>query len=77
MCMRAPAVARLAGAPAPYAGDPGGVCVVHNFQGKLLLSEEPAPDPMGSAPMMSMPRVESPLEKYIASQNHIAFAEVT
>ncbi|XP_012670584.2 phospholipid phosphatase-related protein type 5 isoform X2 [Clupea harengus] len=53
------------------------VCVVHNFQGKLLLSEEPEQDPMGSAPMMSMPRVESPMEKYISSQNHIAFTEVT
>ena len=46
------------------------VCVVHNFQGKLLLSEEPEQDPMGSAPMMSMPRVESPMEKYISSQVH-------
>ncbi|XP_028823555.1 phospholipid phosphatase-related protein type 5 isoform X3 [Denticeps clupeoides] len=53
------------------------VCVVHNFQGKLLLSEEPSQELVANAPMMNMPRVESPLEKYIASQNHIAFAEVT
>ena len=44
------------------------VCVVHNFKGKLLLSEDPQQESMSSAPMMSMPRVESPLEKYIASQ---------
>ncbi|XP_031690892.1 phospholipid phosphatase-related protein type 5-like [Oncorhynchus kisutch] len=46
------------------------VCVVHNFKGKLLLSGE---DP----PQENMSRVESPLEKYITLQNHIAFAEVT
>ena len=44
------------------------VCVVHNFKGKLLLSEDPQQESISSAPMMSMPRVESPLEKYIASQ---------
>ncbi|CDQ71000.1 unnamed protein product [Oncorhynchus mykiss] len=44
------------------------VCVVHNFKGKLLLSEDPPQDNMPSAPMMNMSRVESPLEKYIASQ---------
>ncbi|XP_071271130.1 phospholipid phosphatase-related protein type 5 isoform X1 [Salvelinus alpinus] len=44
------------------------VCVVHNFKGKLLLSEDPPQDNMPNAPMMNMSRVESPLEKYIASQ---------
>lgn len=44
------------------------VCVVHNFKGKLLMSEDPQQESMSSAHMMSMPRVESPLEKYIASQ---------
>ncbi|XP_061095392.1 phospholipid phosphatase-related protein type 5 isoform X1 [Conger conger] len=44
------------------------VCVVHNFKGKLLLSESPPEDSMTSAPMINLPRVESPLEKYIASQ---------
>ncbi|XP_030254570.1 phospholipid phosphatase-related protein type 5-like isoform X1 [Sparus aurata] len=37
------------------------VCVVHNFKGKLLLSEE-------SSAEQNMGRIESPLEKYIASQ---------
>uniref|UniRef100_A0A8C9WIJ5 Phospholipid phosphatase related 5b n=1 Tax=Scleropages formosus TaxID=113540 RepID=A0A8C9WIJ5_SCLFO len=53
------------------------VCVVHNFKGKLLFSESPPQDHADSAPMANHPRVESPLQKYIASQNHIAFAEVT
>lgn len=46
------------------------VCVVHNFKGKHLLSEEPPQDHMSSNPMVSSPRVDSPLEKYIASQVH-------
>ncbi|XP_030625231.1 phospholipid phosphatase-related protein type 5 isoform X2 [Chanos chanos] len=53
------------------------VCVVHNFKGKLLLNEDAPQDHLGNMPMINMPRVESPLEKYMASQNHIAFAEVT
>ncbi|KAG7269721.1 hypothetical protein CRUP_031334 [Coryphaenoides rupestris] len=59
------------------------VCVVHNFKGKLLLSEEsPSPSPppedhMAGGPVLNMGRVDTSLEKYIASQNHIAFAEVT
>ncbi|XP_046879916.1 phospholipid phosphatase-related protein type 5-like isoform X2 [Hypomesus transpacificus] len=54
------------------------VCVVHNFKGKLLLNEDPPQESTANPAMMNMPgRVESPLEKYIASQNHIAFAEVT
>ncbi|CAG5895732.1 unnamed protein product [Menidia menidia] len=53
------------------------VCVVHNFKGKLLLGDDPSADQQPSATMLNIGRVESPLEKYIASQNHIAFAEVT
>ncbi|XP_031729544.1 phospholipid phosphatase-related protein type 5 isoform X4 [Anarrhichthys ocellatus] len=52
------------------------VCVVHNFKGKLLLSED-SPEERSNTAMLNMGRMESPLEKYIASQNHIAFAEVT
>nr|XP_043890018.1 phospholipid phosphatase-related protein type 5-like isoform X3 [Solea senegalensis] len=44
------------------------VCVVHNFKGKLLLSEESPAEPRSNTAMLSMGRVESPLEKYIASQ---------
>lgn len=44
------------------------VSVVHNFKGKLLLSEESAADQPASAAVLSMGRMESPLEKYIASQ---------
>ncbi|KAA0704681.1 Phospholipid phosphatase-related protein type 5 [Triplophysa tibetana] len=43
------------------------VCVVHNFKGRPLLSEDPPQDHV-SNPMVSSPRVESPMEKYIASQ---------
>lgn len=39
------------------------VCVVHNFKGSQMLSEDPQQEDM-----MGSPRVESPLEKYIASQ---------
>ncbi|XP_026871865.1 phospholipid phosphatase-related protein type 5 isoform X1 [Electrophorus electricus] len=44
------------------------VCVVHNFKGTVLLSEDPQQESVSSGAMMSMPRVESPLEKYMASQ---------
>ncbi|XP_036377548.1 phospholipid phosphatase-related protein type 5 isoform X1 [Megalops cyprinoides] len=44
------------------------VCVVHNFQGKLLLNDNPPQDNLSNTPMINLPRVESPLEKYIASQ---------
>uniref|UniRef100_A0A8C6NQU7 Phospholipid phosphatase related 5b n=1 Tax=Nothobranchius furzeri TaxID=105023 RepID=A0A8C6NQU7_NOTFU len=44
------------------------VCVVHNFKGKLLLSEDSQVDQQPNTGMLSMGRVESPLEKYIASQ---------
>ncbi|XP_076844620.1 phospholipid phosphatase-related protein type 5 isoform X1 [Brachyhypopomus gauderio] len=53
------------------------VCVVHNFEGTVLLSEDPQQDAVSSDDVMSMAQVESPLEKYITSQNHIAFDEVT
>lgn len=42
--------------------------MVHNFKGKQLLNEDPPQDHLSSNPMVSSPRVESPLEKYIASQ---------
>ncbi|XP_048832570.1 phospholipid phosphatase-related protein type 5 isoform X2 [Brienomyrus brachyistius] len=44
------------------------VCVVHNFKGKLLSNETLEKDTPPSPPMTSLPRVESPLQKYIASQ---------
>nr|XP_015211143.1 PREDICTED: lipid phosphate phosphatase-related protein type 5 isoform X3 [Lepisosteus oculatus] len=44
------------------------VCVVHNFKGKTLLSEKPQTDNLTNMPMINLPRVESPLEKYTASQ---------
>ncbi|KAM8882553.1 phospholipid phosphatase-related protein type 5-like isoform X3 [Synchiropus splendidus] len=53
------------------------VCVVHNFKGKLLLSDDSSLDQQPPTGILGMSRVESPLEKYIASQNHITFAEVT
>nr|XP_055038316.1 phospholipid phosphatase-related protein type 5 isoform X2 [Misgurnus anguillicaudatus] len=44
------------------------VCVVHNFKGKQLLNEDPPQDPLSNNPNFSSPRLDSPLEKYIASQ---------
>lgn len=44
------------------------VCVVHNFKGTLLSNEALEKDTLSSAPTTSLPRVESPLQKYIASQ---------
>ncbi len=44
------------------------VCVVHNFKGKLLLNEESAAEQPPNTAMLNMGRMESPLEKYIASQ---------
>ncbi|KAF3835893.1 hypothetical protein F7725_028451 [Dissostichus mawsoni] len=41
--------------------------VVHNFKGKLLLGEESPEHQPGSA-LLTLGRMESPLEKYIASQ---------
>ncbi|XP_047205141.1 phospholipid phosphatase-related protein type 5-like isoform X2 [Girardinichthys multiradiatus] len=44
------------------------VCVVHNFKGKLLLDEESPAEQQPNTAMLNMGQVESPLEKYIASQ---------
>uniref|UniRef100_A0A672FP17 Phospholipid phosphatase related 5b n=1 Tax=Salarias fasciatus TaxID=181472 RepID=A0A672FP17_SALFA len=44
------------------------VCVVHNFKGKLLLNDESPAEQRSNTAMLNMARVESPLEKYIASQ---------
>ncbi|KPP67284.1 lipid phosphate phosphatase-related protein type 5a-like [Scleropages formosus] len=52
------------------------VGVVQNFKGKPLLSEIPPEESITSAPV-SQPRPDNPLEKYIASQDPIIFAEVT
>ncbi|KAI4579900.1 hypothetical protein MJT46_001268 [Ovis ammon polii x Ovis aries] len=49
------------------------VCVVNNFKGRQPENEHTHTDNLAQMPMISIPRVESPLEK-----NHItAFAEVT
>uniref|UniRef100_A0A8C3ITI4 Phospholipid phosphatase related 5 n=1 Tax=Chrysemys picta bellii TaxID=8478 RepID=A0A8C3ITI4_CHRPI len=49
------------------------VCVVNNFRGRQPEHENSHMDNLAQMPMISIPRVESPLEK-----NHItAFAEVT
>lgn len=43
--------------------------MVHNFKGKLLLTEEsPAEQQRPNTAMLNIGRMESPLEKYIASQ---------
>uniref|UniRef100_A0A3P9KYY7 Phospholipid phosphatase-related protein type 5 n=1 Tax=Oryzias latipes TaxID=8090 RepID=A0A3P9KYY7_ORYLA len=44
------------------------VSVVHNFKGKLLLSEESAGERPAGTAVLNMGRMASPLEKYIASQ---------
>ncbi|KAF7647388.1 hypothetical protein LDENG_00173080 [Lucifuga dentata] len=44
------------------------VCVVHNFKGKLLLNEESVEEKGPDASMLNAGRADSPLEKYIASQ---------
>ncbi|XP_061522596.1 phospholipid phosphatase-related protein type 5-like isoform X2 [Phycodurus eques] len=53
------------------------VCVVHFFKGKLLLNDDTPIELQVNTTMLGMGQVESTLEKYIASQNHITFAEVT
>lgn len=54
------------------------VCVVHNFKGKLLLSDDtPVPEQTPSPNPLHLGHMESPMEKYMSSQNHIAFAEIT
>ncbi len=42
--------------------------MVHNFKGKLLLGEESPAEQRPNTAMLNMGRMESPLEKYIASQ---------
>uniref|UniRef100_A0A3B4GWY5 Phospholipid phosphatase-related protein type 5 n=1 Tax=Pundamilia nyererei TaxID=303518 RepID=A0A3B4GWY5_9CICH len=44
------------------------VCVVHNFKGKLLLSEESLVEQRPNIAMLNIGQGESPLEKYITSQ---------
>ncbi|KAM4718327.1 phospholipid phosphatase-related protein type 5 isoform 3-T3 [Anableps anableps] len=44
------------------------VCVVHNFKGKLLLNEDFPAEQQPNTAMLNMGQLESPLEKYIASQ---------
>ncbi|XP_043941647.1 phospholipid phosphatase-related protein type 5 isoform X2 [Protopterus annectens] len=54
------------------------VCVVNNFKGKCVETGKTQTDNSASTPMINLPRVESPLDKYSSAQNHIAaFAEVT
>ncbi|KTG06722.1 hypothetical protein cypCar_00014163 [Cyprinus carpio] len=53
------------------------VCVVKNFKGKPLLSEIPPEESVSSGPMITQPRMEHTMEKYIASQNPITYAEIT
>ncbi|KAM5162041.1 Hypothetical predicted protein [Marmota monax] len=54
------------------------VCVVNNFKGRQPENEHIHMDNLAQMPMISIPRVESPLEKVPSVQNHItAFAEVT
>ncbi|KAK6484200.1 phospholipid phosphatase-related protein type 5-like isoform X1 [Huso huso] len=54
------------------------VCVVHNFKRRHSESEKTQLDSLRNIPMINLPRVESPMEKYPpAVQNHITFAEVT
>ncbi|CAB1326007.1 unnamed protein product [Coregonus sp. 'balchen'] len=53
--------------------------VVQNFKGKTLLNEIPPEESVASSvPMMGQPRImDNTMEKYIASQNPLTFAEVT
>ncbi len=46
--------------------------MVQNFKGKPLLSEIPPEESVSSGPMITQPRMEHTMEKYIASQvfNH-------
>ncbi|KAI4901126.1 hypothetical protein NFI96_021418, partial [Prochilodus magdalenae] len=44
------------------------VCVVKNFKGKPLLGEIPPEESVSSAPMLTQPRMEHTMEKYISSQ---------
>lgn len=42
--------------------------MVKNFKGKPLLDEIPPEESVSSGPMISQPRMEHTMEKYIASQ---------
>ncbi|XP_067219462.1 phospholipid phosphatase-related protein type 5a [Chanodichthys erythropterus] len=53
------------------------VCVVKYFKGKPLLDEIPPEESVSSGPMITQPRMEHSMEKYIASQNPITYAEIT
>ncbi|XP_062872472.1 phospholipid phosphatase-related protein type 5a [Trichomycterus rosablanca] len=53
------------------------VCVVKNFKGKSLLSETPPEENVSSTPTLREARIEHNIEKYIASQSPILYAEVT
>ncbi|XP_016380634.1 phospholipid phosphatase-related protein type 5-like [Sinocyclocheilus rhinocerous] len=53
------------------------VCVVKHFKGKPLLGEIPPEESVSSGPMITQPRMEHTMEKYIASQNPITYAEIT
>ncbi|TRY56828.1 hypothetical protein DNTS_004099 [Danionella cerebrum] len=53
------------------------VCVVKNFKGKPLLGEIPPEESVSSGPVISQPRMEHSVEKYMASQNPITYAEIT
>uniref|UniRef100_A0A8B9GYG0 Phospholipid phosphatase related 5a n=1 Tax=Astyanax mexicanus TaxID=7994 RepID=A0A8B9GYG0_ASTMX len=44
------------------------VCVVKNFKGKPLLGEIPPEESVSSAPMLTQPRMDHTMEKYISSQ---------
>uniref|UniRef100_A0A673IGV4 Phospholipid phosphatase related 5a n=1 Tax=Sinocyclocheilus rhinocerous TaxID=307959 RepID=A0A673IGV4_9TELE len=44
------------------------VCVVKHFKGKPLLGEIPPEESVSSGPMITQPRMEHTMEKYIASQ---------
>ncbi|XP_065132183.1 phospholipid phosphatase-related protein type 5a isoform X2 [Paramisgurnus dabryanus] len=53
------------------------VYVVKNFKGKPLLDEIPPEESVSSGPVLTQPRMEDAMEKYIASQNPITYAEIT
>ncbi|XP_008436749.1 phospholipid phosphatase-related protein type 5 isoform X3 [Poecilia reticulata] len=50
------------------------VCVVHNFKGKLLLNEDSPAESQPNTAMLNMGHLDSPLEKYIASQGTWIFS---
>ncbi|XP_067885054.1 phospholipid phosphatase-related protein type 1 isoform X3 [Heterodontus francisci] len=54
-----------------------GICVVHNFKGTQATSVKQKPEDPHGLPLMTFPRVESPLET-LSAQNHSAsMTEVT